>query len=109
VQTNLGLTIGGSNAFVNFIPAFGCRISDFVILKHRIAIGAEFRAPVSLIPGPIPYQWRLWGALTIAIGEADNESHEAVRGTNSSRSSSDLVRSSSETAPPTQTSWETPL
>ena len=49
-QTNVGLTIGGSNATVNFIPSFALRGRDFVLFDRRIAIGVEFRSPISLFP-----------------------------------------------------------
>jgi hypothetical protein len=109
VQTNVGLTIGGSNAFVNFIPAFGFRASDFVILRRRIAIGAEFRTPISLIPGPSPYEWRFWGALTLAIDEIEDAKTDRTPSKSTTKPSADLVHTAPESAPPTQTSWETPL
>jgi hypothetical protein len=108
-QTNLGFTIGGSNSTVNFIPSFSLRASDFVLFDRRIAIGVEFRTPISLVPGPLPYQWRFWGGLTLAIDELDDERSEQSRRQATPRQSFDLVRSAPEAAPPTQTTWETPL
>lgn len=109
VQTNLGLTIGGSNATVNFIPSFALRASDFVLFDRRIAIGVEFRTPISLLRGSLPYSWRVWGVFTLTIDEVDKARSDRTRIKMTTRSSSDLVHSAPEAAPPSQTSWETPL
>jgi hypothetical protein len=109
IQTNLGLTIGGSNSAVNIIPSFALRASDFVFMNRRIALGAEVRLPISLDSGPLPYEWRLWGALTLSIDEIDRGNVFQAHGKPRTQPKSDLVRSTPEDAPPTQTAWETAL
>jgi hypothetical protein len=108
-QTNLGLTIGGSNATANVIPSFALRVSDFVLFDRRIALGVEVRSPISLFPGPLPYSWRIWGALTLAIDEVENPRFDRTHSKVTTNPSFDLVHSAPETAPPTQTPWETTL
>lgn len=109
LQTNLGMTIGGSNAVLRFIPSFGIRASDVVIMNRRIAIGAEVRMPISFQPEPLPYEWRLWGALTLSIDEIDRGEALQTLAKPKTQPRSDLVRSAPEDAPPAQTAWETPL
>ena len=109
VQTNVGLTIGGSNANANFIPSFALRGSDFILFNRRIALGAEIRTPISLFPGSLPYSWRFWGAFTVAVEEVESARPDRRQPNVTTRPSQDLVRSASENAPPTQTAWETPL
>jgi hypothetical protein len=108
-QANLGLTVGGSNALVNFVPSFAFRASDLPILNHKIAIGLELRSPILLSAGPTPFQWRLWGALTIAVEEIHEGHRDRSTGTGTPSRAFDLARSPSEDAPPTQTTWETTL
>jgi hypothetical protein len=109
IQTNLGMTIGGSNSALNIIPSFALRASDFVLMNRRIAIGAEVRLPMSLNSGPLPYEWRIWGALTLSIDEIDRGKVVQVLAKSNMQPRSDLVRSPPHDAPPTQTAWETPL
>ncbi|UQA55813.1 hypothetical protein [Polyangium aurulentum] len=108
-QANLGLTVGGSNALVNFVPSFAFRASDLPILNHKIAIGVEVRSPILLSAGPTPFEWRFWGALTVAVEEIDDRNRERSSGGGTPVRSFDLARSPSEDAPPTQTTWETTL
>lgn len=108
-QANLGLTVGGSNALVNFVPSFAFRASDLPILNHKIALGVELRSPILLSAGPAPFQWRLWGGLTIAVEEIVAGHRDRSTGTVTPSRAFDLARSPSEDAPPTQTTWETTL
>jgi hypothetical protein len=105
-QANLGVTVGGSNAAINFVPSLALRVSDLAIWSRRMAIGFELRSPIELFSGPIPLRWRLWGALTLALDELDKGRSDRARGAQTSSPSFDLVRSSPEAAPSTQTAWE---
>ena len=106
-QANLGVTIGGSNAFVNVVPSLAFRCSDLALGGYRMAIGFEVRSPIELSEG-LAFRWRLWGALTLALDKIDegrsDRAHDAQ-----TRSRIDLARSSPEVAPPAQTAWETTL
>jgi hypothetical protein len=108
-QANLGIMVGGSNAVVNVVPSLAFRVSDLAIWRHRMALGFELRAPIELLGGPVPLRWRLWGALTLALDGLDEGRSDRTRGAQAPSPSSDLVRSSPEDAPPTQTAWETTL
>lgn len=109
VQTNLGLTLGGSNATANFIPSFALRGSDVILFDRRIALGVEVRTPISLSPGSLPYSWRFWGALTLAIEDVHNPRTDRSQNKVVTNPSSDLIRSAPEATPPTQTPWEMTL
>ncbi|MDC0744373.1 hypothetical protein [Polyangium mundeleinium] len=108
-QANLGMTIGGSNEAVKLIPSLAFRVSDLQVWGHRTAIGFELRSPIELMPGPIPLQWRLWGALTFLVDGVDERKNDHARGARPLAARFDLVRSPSEAAPPTQTAWEMTL
>ena len=105
-QANLGMTIGGSNEAVKLIPSLAFRVSDLEMWGYRTAIGFELRSPIELMPGPIPLQWRLWGALTFLVDERKND---RTRGAQSPVARFDLVRSPPGAAPPAQTAWEMTL
>jgi hypothetical protein len=108
-QANLGIMLGGSNAVVNVIPSLAFRVSDLAIASNKMAIGFEFRSPVSLSAGPTPFQWRLWGALTFLLDEIDDARSNRVQGAQTPSPSFDVVRSPPEAAPPAQTAWEMTL
>jgi hypothetical protein len=108
-QANLGVTVGGSNAAVNIVPSLAFRISDLAIWSHRMAIGFELRSPIEFFGGPVPFRWRLWGVLTFALDQVDEGRSDRARGAQTPSPSFDLVRSSPEAAPPTQTAWEMTL
>jgi hypothetical protein len=108
-QANLGMTVGGSSAAVNIVPSLALRISDLAIWSYRMAIGFELRSPIELFRGPIPLRWRLWGALTLALDQLDEGRSDRTRGAQTPSTSFDLVRSSPEAAPPSQTAWEMTL
>lgn len=108
-QTNLGLTLGGSNAAINFVPSMGIRASDLSLWNHKIALGFEMRSPLSLLPGPTPVSWRFWGALTIAVDEIDETTKDRSHVATPPRPGVDLVHSPAEAAPPAQTAWEITL
>ena len=108
-QANLGITVGGTNAGVNFAPSLAFRVSDLPLWSRKMALGFELRSPIALSAGPVPVAWRLWGALTLALDGLDEGRRDRARGAQSPSPSSDLVRSSPEDAPPAQTAWEMTL
>jgi len=108
-QANLGLMVGGTNTVVDVVPSLAFRVSDLALWSHRMAIGFEFRAPIELYGGPVPLRWRLWGALTLVLDGPDEGRSERARGAQMPSPSFDLVRSSPQAAPPTQTAWEMTL
>ncbi|MDI1435691.1 hypothetical protein [Polyangium sorediatum] len=108
-QANLGVMIGGSNTFVDIVPSLVFRVSDLEIWSYRMAIGVEIRSPVELSGGPVPFRWRLWGALTFALDKVDEGRIDRVHDAQTHSPSVDLARSSPEVAPPAQTAWEMTL
>lgn len=108
-QANLGIMAGGTNGGVNIVPSLAFRASDLAIWSHKIAIGFELRSPLEVSAGPVPFRWRLWGALTLVFEELDEGTRDRARGTQTPYPSFDLVRSPPEAAPPTQTAWEMTL
>ncbi|MDC3954884.1 hypothetical protein [Polyangium jinanense] len=108
-QANLGFMVGGTNVSVDIVPSFAFRGSDLTIRRYRMAIGFELRSPITFSSGPVPLQWRLWGALTLALEKLDEGRTDRVRGAQTQPPSSDLVRSPPEAAPPAQTAWEMTL
>jgi hypothetical protein len=108
-QANLGMMVGGSNAVGNVVPSLALRVSDLSIWSHRMAIGIELRSPLEFSAGPVPFRWRLWGALTFALDKLDEGRSDRARGAQAPSPSVDLVRSPPEAAPPTQTAWEMTL
>lgn len=108
-QANVGMTFGGSNVAINLIPSMALRASNLSIGRRVVAIGVELRSPISLLPGPTPISWRLWGALTIAVDEMDDGKGERSSTAGKSPRALDLVRSAREAAPPAQTAWEMTL
>jgi hypothetical protein len=108
-QANLGIMVGGSNAAANIVPSLALRVSDLAIWSHRMAIGFDLRSPIEYFGGPVPLRWRLWGALIVALDHLDEGGSDRARGAQTPSRSFDLVRSSPESAPPTQTAWEMTL
>lgn len=108
-QANLGMTIGGSNEAVKLIPSLAFRVSDLAIWGHRMAIGVEIRSPIELAAAPLPFRWRLWGALTFVLDEMNDGTNDGSRATGAPSPPFDLVRSPPEAAPPAQTAWEMTL
>ena len=92
-QANLGLMIGGSNAFVDVVPSLAFRGSNLALGRYKMAIGFEFRSPVTFSSGPVPLQWRMWGALTLVVDKVDENTRDRAHGAQTPSPSVDLVRS----------------
>lgn len=105
-QANLGIMVGGSNAVARVVPSLAVRLSDLEIWSHRMGLGFELRSPVEFFGGPVPVRWRLWGALTLVLEKVDEGTRDRARGAQTHAAPFDVVRSSPEAAPATQTAWE---
>lgn len=108
-QINLGVTVGGNDGAINFVPGMASRVSDFLILNHKIALGLEVRSPISLLPGPTPVSWRFWGGISVTIAEQGERKDARPSPGPTSKLAFDIAHSSPEAAPPAQTTWETVL